>query len=269
MICRALLLICILVTAAAQVAQGAVSQWFPLAMGNKWEYSVREIGVMSISDGEHSQSLNTEAEGTCVEEVLSLKETRSDGVVFEHRSTTKMQDSETSESHDSTIDSLMLSSKKGVFVLASKSSGTSGVLSGKWESYNPPLMIYGAEMKSGGKWNMGTVREDKLRMPMVARVAGRETITVPAGTFEDCFKVYILCNKVSGTMGEGEDQAEISDGRSVTTVWVYPGVGTVKEDTLLQAKMSFPPDEEGRVYTMTGTQRKTEELQPGYIVDSE
>lgn len=263
--------VCILAAAGAHAAgTKAEKSLMPLAVGNRWEYSVSEFGVMSVGDGDKSKSVPTESNGTCIEEITGVKERRSNGdVVYEDKITTSVSKGTNSDAHESVMDNLLLRSKDGIFTVASKSSGMNGLLSDEWVNYNPPLVMYATGLKSGTKWKVGTAREGKLRMPMYAQVAGYETVTVPAGTFEDCAKIHITCSRVAGSMGEGVDQAEIKDGKSVTTVWVYPGVGVVKEDNIIQAKMEFPPDEKGDVLTMTGTQRKIKELQPGYRADSE
>lgn len=242
----------------------------PLAVGNRWEYSITQTGVMSVSEGEKSKSAQMSTSGTCVEEVTGVKERRPNGdVVYTDVLTTRMEKGINSAASESVVESQLMTSKSGVFILGSKSSGMDGLLSGQWVNYNPPLVMCSAGLKQGTKWKMGTVREGKLTMPMYAQVAGTESVTVPAGTFDDCLKVHITCNKVRGTMGSGNDTAEITDGKSITTIWIAPNVGVVKEDNILQAKMEFPPDEQGRVFTMLGTQRKIKELQPGFRAESE
>ena len=234
----------------------------PLAVGNRWEYAISQIGVMSAGEGEASKSYLMRAEGTCVEEVISIREQRPNGeTVYEHRSTTKTEAGLNTEASESTEDTLMLVSEKGVSILASKSSGLDGLLSDEWEEYDPPLVMFSAGLVPGKKWRIGTVRDRSIRMPMVARVSGTETVTVPAGTFRNCVKVYVTCGRVTGTMGSGQDKATIKKGKSVTTVWIHPGTGVVKENTILQAKMQF--ESEGPPL-MLGTQRETKELLPGY-----
>ena len=251
------ILILVLLTVSATAAQKSA---LPLAVGNRWEYSVTENGVMSVGEGDMSHSMEMASEGTCVEEVLSIKERRKDGIVFEYRSVTKVEAGLNTPASEAIDDIHMLVSNKGISTIASKSSGLDGVLSDEWVEYDPPLILFGAGLKPGSKWKIGVVRDGNLRMPMEAVVAGTETVTVPAGTFENCLKIYVTCKKVTGTMGSGKDLATIRGGKSVNTVWVASGVGVVKEETILQAKMQFavggPP--------MTGTQRKVKELLPGY-----
>ena len=237
----------------------------PLAVGNRWEYSVIEMGIMSVEMDGESRSAETQAEGTCVDEIVGVKERRSNGdIVYEHRSVTKAESPSDEQAMELTVDTLMLVSEKGISVLARKAAGMEDLFSGKWVEYDPPLVMFGAAMSPGKKWKIGNDRDGGLRMPIFAQVAGYETVTVPAGTFKDCLKVHIVCSRITGTMGSGKDKATIKSGRSVDTVWIAPGIGVVKEDNITQMKMQFAPDESGCAPTMTGTNRQIKELQPGY-----
>lgn len=243
------------------------TQLIPLAVGNKWEYSLTQVGVMSISDGRgNAQSVGTESEGVCVEEVLSIKEVRPNGdTVYEYRSSTRTEAGINTEAEEQVEDSLVIAGKKGILVLASKVTVGSDLFTGEWEEYDPPLVMYDSGLAAGKKWKIGTIRQEDLRMPLEGYVHGRETVTVPAGTFTDCLKVYVTCSRLSGSMGFGEDKARVKSGKSVTVSWLAPGVGVVKEDTLLQAKMELSA--EGITIELMGTHREIRELQPGYQVE--
>ena len=266
---RSLILILACIIVAPLIACAADDKnVMPLAVGNKWEYSVTEIGVTSIGEGENSRSMQTESDGICVEDVVSEKERRPNGdVVYKHRSTTNMEAGLHTEANELTVESYLMASKDGISVIASRVLGLDELLSTKWVEYNPPLMLFGTGISPGKKWQVGTVKEDKLRMPMTAQVAGYETVTVPAGTFKDCLKIYVTCGNVKGSTGSGKDKATIKSGSSLSTVWVFPSIGVVKESSIVQMKMEFLPDEHGPAALMTGTQRKTKELLPGYKVN--
>ena len=250
------IIILLLISASAVAAEKNV---LPLAVGNRWEYAVTQYGIMSSGEGKSSRSMEMASQGTCVEEVVSIKEKRKDGVVYEYHAVTKTDAGLNTEPSEVIEDTLMLASNKGIAISASKASGMGDLLSNEWVKYDPPLIIYGSGMKPGAKWKIGTVREGNLRMPMEAQVAGTETVIVPAGTFENCLKIYVTCKKVTGTMGTGAELATIKSGKSVNTVWMHPSVGVVKEQDILQAKMQFTKGP-----LMTGTQRKVKELLPGY-----
>jgi hypothetical protein len=250
------IIILLLITASAVAAEKSV---LPLAVGNRWDYAVTQYGVMSSGEGKRSRSMEMASQGTCVEEVISIKEKRKDGVVYEYRSITKTDAGLNTDPSEVIEDTLMLASDKGIAITASKASGMGDLFSNEWAKYDPPLISFAFGLKPGSKWKIGTVREGNLRMPMEAQVTGVETVTVPAGTFENCLKIYVTCSKVTGTMGSGADMATIKSGKSVNTVWMHPSVGVVKEQDILQAKMQFVKGP-----LMTGTQRKVKELLPGY-----
>jgi len=231
----------------------------PLAVGNRWEYSVAKYGVMSFGEGEASRSAPMSAKGTCIEEVISVKEQRKDGPVYEYRSTTKMEAGVRMKPSTLIEDMLMQASKSGILVLASKARDLGDKFSDEWEKYDPSLILYASDMKPGTKWKVGTVREDNLRMPMEAEVVGTESVTVPAGTFPNCLKLYVTCSRVTGTVGSGAELGTFKSGKSISTVWIDPDVGSVKEDLILQATMEFPNGP-----PMTATERKIKELLPGF-----
>ncbi len=258
---------CILTAGYAQAAEKSP---MPLAVGNRWEYSVSEMGIMSFSDGKMLKSAQSGSRGSCVEEIIAISERRPNGdVVYEDRMVTKTEKGINTDAQESVVDSTLLKTKDGIFITAGKSKSDIGMLTGDQVEYDPPLVLFGTGLGTGKVWRMGTFKEGKLTLPMYSRVAGRESVTVPAGTFDNCVKMYVTCKEIAGFMGEGEDQAEVKRGTSVTTLWISPGIGTVKEDSILQATMEFPPDADGNLLTMTGTNRKIKELLPGYRVKTE
>ena len=265
---RTLLLALLLLGMAASIHAADTKSVLPLAVGNRWEYSIYMVGVTSVGEGEDSQSAYTEGDGSCTEEVTAVNERRKNGdVVYEMRSTTNAAYETGADPKETITDTRLLASKAGIFMLASKANGLNGILTDEWQEYDPPLVLYGSDVKPGKKWKVGTIRDGGLTLPTQVSVAGKETVTVPAGTFKDCLKLHVICNKVAGSMGEGDDKVIIKSGKSLNTVWIYPGVGTVKEDTILQAKMLFPATDTRPELLMTGTQRKIRELQSRYKVD--
>lgn len=260
-------LVCALIAWAIAAAgvSADVKDLVPLAVGNRWEYSTYEFGVMTIGGAGDSQSIPTGGPGTYVEEVLSINEQRPNGdVVYLINSVTKTEEGLNSKAAGWTTDTLMLASKDGLFIVADRSWDDSEPPKTEWEKYDPPLVELPNDAAPGRKWKVGTVRNDDLRMPMTAQAAGYETVTVPAGTFENCLKLYTTSGRITGSVGLGDKEATIKRGRSVVIVWLYPGVGMVKETDILQIKMQFPPDESGQSLLVTTTNRRTLELQPGY-----
>jgi hypothetical protein len=259
---------CLAVSATLAMAAPEGNRSVPLSVGNKWEYAISSMGVMSIEDSEGSKSFPTKGKGHSTEEVTGVRERRANGdVVYEYQENTTLEPGDGSGTKHTVMESLLMDSRDGIFMLSSKVTGLGQVTSGKWVDYDPPLRMYGSGMVPGNKWYMGTIHEDDVTLPMTVTVDGKETVTVPAGSFKDCLKLYVSCDRVTGSMGEGEEKAEIEEGRSVSIVWLYPQVGVVKQVDIMQARMVFEPDQNGQVTTMIGTQRKTKELLPGYKVE--
>ena len=73
------------------------------------------------------------------------------------------------------------------------------------------------------------MRSEGLSLPTSATVSGPETVTVPAGTYKECMKVIYQHTSVSGTTDLPAGRLEIERGSGTDTVWLAPGVGTVKE----------------------------------------
>lgn len=258
-----LLAVCLVMPADA--AKGA--DIIPYAVGNTWQYTVTEVGVMSFGEGMQSRSAETNSTGNCTVEVLEEKERRSNGdVVYLER------DDETDEGGLNTgpenivTESLTMISEKGLFGLGHRSSGPDGELDDEWVSYDPPLVLFPENIEVGKNWKMGTLREDNIRIPMAFQVLDSETVTVPAGTFENCMKICGTSAGISGTIGSGEDQAKIRKGMNIHTMWIYPGVGIVREQIISQIKMALRPSGSDATVMISGTRKKTKELQPGYVV---
>ncbi|HUV05145.1 MAG TPA: hypothetical protein VMX94_08555 [Armatimonadota bacterium] len=240
----------------------------PYAVGNRWEYSVSETAFISFGEGESSRSVEMRAEGTSVVEIVSVKERRPNGdIVYLERETENTEAGLNTEAEETVIESFTLVSQKGIYCLSHRSSGPDGALSDNWIKYEPPLLDMPPDLAPGKKWKVGVLRDNGIRTPFEAQVMGHETITVPAGTFEKCLKICGTCTKVSGTVAFEEGKAAIKSGKIVVTMWVYPGVGIVKEDLVSQLKMAIKLDESGNALLITGTSRETTELQPGYKAD--
>lgn len=59
-------------------------------------------------------------------------------------------------------------------------------------------------------------------------VVAKETVKVPAGTFEDCLKVQYITDTTYLTVPEDVADDTESAGESLTTLWFAPGIGVVK-----------------------------------------
>jgi len=237
-----------------------------MSLGDRREYAVSMIGVMSFQKGGESKSGEMSSQGRSVESVEAIKPGSGGQQVYEYRTETHMAVGANTHARHTVAEEKRIVTPKGVEVVATRMSDEGGVLSGKWESYDPPLLLYKAGAKPGTAWQTGTVREGDIRIPGNVRVMGYETVAVPAGEFRKCLKLCIMTDKVSGTVPVGPDKLPIKSGKGVDSIWIAPGAGVVKEDSMLQVIVDFPPTKDGEIITATATQRRTRELLPGYKV---
>ena len=259
----ALILVAAVITPAHAVDIRSV---IPYTVGNRWEYSVTEMDITSFGEGISSKSTESFAKGNSVTEVVSIKEQRSnDEAVYLERETEKLNPVLNTQPSTIVSESLVMTSPKGFFSTAERSSDMDGNLRSKWQRYNPPLLAFNGDLTPGKAWEIGTAKEEGAVMPMKAQVLGIETVTVPAGTFKDCIKVCAYTGTITGGFELEGKRAEIRNGREIHTVWIYPGVGVVKEMLLSQIQMAVDLGNAPGFVIMTGTQRKISELKPGYI----
>lgn len=143
----------------------------------------------------------------------------------------------------STSSSYFVKKNDGIYMVGIKST----VMTNKGQLltttiYEPPYLFFPYDMEVGKKWDVNSViqidisgitslkssqKQDEKRA-----VLNRETITVPAGTF-DCFVIEsrsLSEGKISGLFGASYS------GTTVTTTWFAQGVGTIKTRTEIKTK---------------------------------
>jgi TolB-like protein len=100
----------------------------------------------------------------------------------------------------------------------------------------PPYLVYPYDMVIGQKWEVNSVFKIEGTSSSASKYEGkrevinRETITVPAGTF-DCFVIEgreEFKGKTSGFFGTGYT------GKTIVTTWFAQGVGTIKTRTKME-----------------------------------
>ncbi|MGB9619688.1 MAG: hypothetical protein ACPL7K_04705, partial [Armatimonadota bacterium] len=133
------------------------------------------------------------------------------------------------------------------------------------QTYDPPLLYYTGDADRGVSWEVGVMREREITNPVTARGAGRETVTVPAGTFKDCLKVVYWGDRISGTMEMWDKTFTLTGGRSRGIYWIADGVGVVKE---LEVATTIAETEGpgGKKVTVEAASCTVSELRPGYVV---
>ncbi len=97
------------------------------------------------------------------------------------------------------------------------------------QTYDPPLLYFDKNASEGKPWDVGTMRDKDVNSSSKAAVVGKETVTVPAGTFKDCTKVIYSSESFTGTMEIMKKTFNMTGGRSRGIYWIADGVGIVKE----------------------------------------
>ncbi len=241
----------------------AAPEIVPTTVGNKWQYSVVKLLRAKIAYQDRTvATLNDPSSGTSVYEVVSVD----DGVdppIYDYRETTDLQ----SVSGNTNTDKVHLSitNKDGVLsILSTLRAGQRGDKDEK-QVYEPPLMYFTTDAASGKSWEVGEMRDGDVKAPTTARGAGRETVTVPAGTFKDCLKVIYSSENGSGTIQLWDKEFKITSGRSRGIYWIAEGVGVVKE-LEVSTSTAESPGPDGKPVTVEATSCLVSELMPGYVV---
>jgi hypothetical protein len=148
---------------------------------------------------------------------------------------------------------------QGIYLVANKSAST-GARGGVVEQYDTPLFLMKLPVQPGQHWSVGTMRSEGLSLPTSATVSGPETVTVPAGIYKECMKVIYQHTSVSGSSDLPAGRLEIERGSGTDTVWLAPGVGTVKEIQDLDVTLSFHPTIGGPTRRGRSVVHRTKEL---------
>lgn len=99
-------------------------------------------------------------------------------------------------------------------------------------------------------------------------VMEKETVKVPAGTFENCLKVEYRTDTTLSTIPEEIVDNTETAGESVTTLWFAPNVGIVKfhqkrkytfMEVIPEDEFQMPPDPEDITYELKKYEIKTTE----------
>jgi hypothetical protein len=133
------------------------------------------------------------------------------------------------------------------------------------QTYDPPLVFFQKTAEPGKPWDVGVMRDGEIKSPTSAQIVGKETVTVPAGTFKDCTKVVYSSDRFDGTAEIMRLTFTMTSGRSRGVYWVADGVGIIKE---LEISTSTAEAEgpQGKTIKMESSICTVSELKPGYIV---
>jgi len=236
----------------------------PCAVGNKWEYDTFKLVRGSvIMDGRTVSAFRDTASGSSVYEVVAADE-KSAPIVYDYKETTRTWSTKGGEP-DTDTNELKITSQGGILRILSTYSDSSNEKTPDRQTYDPPLLYYTEEAARGGSWEVGVMRERDISSPMTARGAGRETVTVPAGTFKDCLKVVYSGDKIAGTMQMGDKTFTLTGGRSRGVYWIAEGVGVVKE-LEIATTVAETEGPNGKKVVVEAASCTVSELRPGFVV---
>lgn len=260
---RAYLLV--LTIAVLAVPAFAATDIIPCAVGNHWHYDCYKTlrGALRYQ-GKTMTSMDDASFGSSVYEVLSV-DSKSAQPVYEYRETTNTSSSAGgSESRDQ-VDLKVVNGDSGQQLLSSYRTSTNSDKPDK-QDYDPPLLYYSRDAAPGRQWTVGTMRDEDTKVPMTAKAVGKETVTVPAGTFKDCLKVVYSADAMSGTVDLWNKQFTVTSGRSRGVYWVAEGVGVVKELQIVTSTAETPGPDGKSPLTIESASCSVSELRPGFVV---
>lgn len=129
------------------------------------------------------------------------------------------------------------------------------------ERIDVPPLLWPATLAQGQTWVMGPFR--RMNAYQVARmeVVGVESVTVPAGTYAEAFRVVGFGHVFGGTQTLREGGRLATDNGTIeTTTWIVPGIGPVKEETKIHLHQSFFPADKGPETPFVVEERSTRSL---------
>lgn len=237
----------------------------PCAVGNKWEFdTVKIIRAEVTMGGKPMSGFRDTSSGSAVYEVIG-SDAKKSPVVFDYKEVTNTWSTRGGEPDNNTSE-LKITNDAGTLRILSSYSESSGEDTPDKQIYEPPLVYFVKDAISGKSWEVGDMRERDIKNVISARGAGRETVTVPAGTFKDCLKVVYSGEQISGTMEMWDKTFTITGGKSRGVYWIADGVGVVKELEVATTIAETPgPTPEMKV-VVEAASCTVSELKPGYVV---
>lgn len=236
----------------------------PCAVGNRWEYDTYKVFRGNIHfQGKVMAQINDASSGSSIYEVLSTEE-KTNPTVFNYRETTHLQSAAGAGEENSTVDLRLSNNNQGMRVLSTVADSEDSKKSEK-QSYDPPLLYYLKDAVSGKPWTVGVMTDSDTKAPMSAKAMGKETVTVPAGTFKDCLKVVYTSDEISGTTEVWGKQFNLTTGKSRGIYWIADGVGVVKE-LEVSTSTAESPGPDGTPITIDAATCTVSELRPGYTI---
>jgi len=236
----------------------------PCAVGNRWEYdTVKLLRASVVHQGKVLSAMRETSSGKSVYEIVS-EDAKASPVVYDYRETNYLWPTGGGKGDTNTTQLRITTGEDGLRIISTHQE-RSGEDKPETQTYDPPLLYFSKLAEAGKSWDVGTMRDGETRNPISARGAGRETVTVPAGTFRNCLKVVYSGDQISGVVEMWDKQFTITSGRSRGIYWIAEGVGVVKE-LEVSTSTSETPGPDGKQVVVEAASCTVSELRPGYVV---
>lgn len=241
----------------------AATDIIPCVVGNKWTYDCYKVFTGDVRfQGKSMSKMSDASFGSATYEVLA--QDKSGQPIYDYREITETSSSTGGNDTKEQIDLRLRNEATGQMLMSSNATST-GQDQPDRQDYEPALLYYSRNAAPGKEWTVGTMRQEGTTIPLSAKAVGRETVTVPAGTFKDCLKVMFVSDTMSGTVEVWQKQFTVTSGKSRGIYWIADGIGVVKELEVATSTAEAPgPD--GTPLTIESNSCSINELRPGYIV---
>lgn len=259
MIKKAIIVISLALASAAAFAGVEI---IPCVVGNKWTYDCYKMYTGDVRfKGKSMNKMSDASFGTSTYEVLAMD--KSAPPLYEYRETTKTSSSTGGSDSSEQVDLRIANDAAGQHIVSSYTTSTGSDKPDR-QDYEPKLLYYVSDPTVGKEWTVGIMREENTRIPVAAKVVGKETVTVPAGTFKDCLRVVYSSEAIGGTVDIWQKKFNITSGKSRGIYWVAEGVGVVKElEVATSSAEAAGPD--GTPVTIESSSCTVSELKPGFV----
>ncbi|MGI6295182.1 MAG: hypothetical protein ACOX3G_03770 [Armatimonadota bacterium] len=243
----------------------AASEMIPVAEGNKWTYDCyRSIVGAIMFQGRVMSSLNDLSFGSSVYEILSV-DNKANPPVFEYRESVDTASATGGSGSHSQIDIKFVQTERGQEIASTNRSATVSD-EGEKQDYSPALLYYMRDAAPGKQWDVGGMRDAKTEIPMKAKAVGKETVTVPAGTFKDCLKVVYYSDTMTGSADIWGKEFNVTSGRTRGVYWIADGVGVVKELEIAESEAETIGPDGKTPLRIESYSCDVRELKPGFVV---
>ncbi len=209
-----------------------VARWMPLGIGSRWVYDSHSESRASLGELQHAAEMTGEVVVT-VEGVA-----QSDPDVRVMRSFIRNQTQLGNEITVVRTDHLSYSDGSLLWHANGLEQAGAFFETRSLDRLDPPHVLLKSPFARGMRWRVGSRTSDHYefegeQVPLMgeeiesAEYASVETVTTPAGTFDDCLKV-VYRTTVSATLPANQAPDAGGSGVEQRIEWFAPGIGVVK-----------------------------------------